>query len=74
MKVLVVGGNFAGSTAAMEIKRKLGKAVEVMLIDRNPDFIYIPSLIWVPIGRREIDDIVVPRDKVLAKKRRTFCT
>ena len=29
MKVLVVGGNFAGSTAAMEIKRKLGKSVEV---------------------------------------------
>ncbi len=68
MKVLVVGGNFAGSTAAMEIKRKLGKAVDVTLIDRNPDFIYIPSLIWVPIGRREVEDIVVPREKVLSKK------
>jgi len=50
MKVLVVGGNFAGSTAAMEIKRKLGKDVDVTLIDRSSDFIYIPSLIWVPIG------------------------
>lgn len=68
MKVLVVGGNFAGSTAAMEIKRKLGKSVDVTLIDRNPDFIYVPSLIWVPIGRREVDDIMVPREKVLAKK------
>ncbi len=68
MKVLVVGGNFAGSTAAMEIKRKLGKSVDVTLIDRNPDFIYVPSLIWVPIGRRDVDDIMVPRDKVLAKK------
>ncbi|MBO6523802.1 MAG: FAD-dependent oxidoreductase [Balneolaceae bacterium] len=68
MKVLVVGGNFAGSTAALEIKRKLGKEVEVTLIDRNPDFIYIPSLIWVPIGRREVDEISIPREKVLARK------
>lgn len=68
MKVLVVGGNFAGSTAALEIKRKLGKEVEVTLIDRNPDFIYIPSLIWVPIGRRKVSEISIPRRKVLEKK------
>ena len=68
MKILVVGGNFAGSTAALEIKRKLGDQVEVTLIDRNPDFIYIPSLIWVPIGRREVNEITIPREKVLARK------
>lgn len=68
MKVLVVGGNFAGSTAALEIKRKLGENVEVTLIDPNPDFIYIPSLIWVPIGRREVEEISIPRRKVLEKK------
>lgn len=68
MKVLVVGGNFAGSTAALEIKRKLGGEVEVTLIDRNPDFLYIPSLIWVPTGRREISDISISRKEVLEKK------
>lgn len=68
MKVLVVGGNFAGSTAALEIKRKLGEKVEVTLIDPSPDFIYIPSLIWVPIGRREVEEISIPRRKVLEKK------
>ncbi|MCG8372587.1 MAG: FAD-dependent oxidoreductase [Balneolales bacterium] len=72
MKVLVVGGNFAGSTAALEIKRKLGKKVEVTLIDRNPDFVYVPSLIWVPIGRREVKDITVSRKGVLEKKGITF--
>jgi sulfide:quinone oxidoreductase len=68
MKVLVIGGNFAGATAAMEIKRKLKDKVEVTLIDRNENFIYIPSLIWVPTRRREISDIIVPRAKVLAKR------
>jgi sulfide:quinone oxidoreductase len=68
MKVVVVGGNFAGSTAALELKRKLKNNVEVTLIDRNKDFLYIPSLIWVPIGRREVEDITVPREPVLTKK------
>lgn len=68
MRILVIGGNFAGSTAAMEIKRKLGKKAEVTLIDRNENFIYIPSLIWVPTGRREVKDIMVPRKEILTKK------
>lgn len=72
MKVLVVGGNFAGSSAALEIKRKLGEQVEVTLIDRNPDFVYIPSLIWVPIGRREVSDICVDRKTVLEKHKVHF--
>lgn len=67
-KILVIGGNFAGSTAAMEIKRKLKDQVEVTLIDRNPDFIYIPSLIWVPTRRREVSQITIPRRNVLAKR------
>jgi NADH dehydrogenase FAD-containing subunit len=32
MKILVVGGNFAGATAALEIKRKLKDTVEVTLL------------------------------------------
>jgi sulfide:quinone oxidoreductase len=68
MRVVVVGGNFAGATTALELKRKLKEKVEVTLIDRNKDFLYIPSLIWVPIGRREVEDIVVPREPILTKK------
>ena len=68
MKVVVVGGNFAGATTALELKRKLGDKVDVTLIDRNEDFLYIPSLIWVPIGRRKVEDIAVPREPILTKK------
>jgi sulfide:quinone oxidoreductase len=72
MKALVIGGNFAGMTAAIELKRKLKDAVEVTLIDRNSDFLFVPSLIWVPFKRREITDITVDRRKVLAEKRVNF--
>lgn len=68
MKVIVIGGNFAGFTAAIQLKSKLKDNVEVTLIDRNPDFLFIPSLIWVPTKRREIKDISIARRPVLEKK------
>jgi len=68
MKAVVIGGNFAGFTAAIQLKRKLKDNVEVTLIDRNENFLYIPSLIWVPINRREVKDISIARRPVLEKK------
>ena len=72
MKVVVIGGNFAGFTAAIEIKRKLKDTADVTLIDRNENFLFIPSLIWVPTKRREIEDITIPRKQVLEKRGITF--
>ncbi|MFY8004562.1 MAG: NAD(P)/FAD-dependent oxidoreductase, partial [Chitinophagaceae bacterium] len=72
MKVVVVGGNFAGFTAAIQLKRKLKDKVSVTLIDRNADFLFVPSLIWVPFKRREVKDISVARKEVLEKKGVSF--
>lgn len=75
MKILVVGGNFAGFTAALELKRKLKNRADITVIDRSEDFLYIPSLIWVPLKRREVSEISIPRRKVLEKKGVNFiCT
>lgn len=68
MKAIVIGGNFAGITAALELKRKGGKNVEVLLIDKSPLFLFIPSLIWVPFKRRDIKDISFRKDDLLKKK------
>jgi len=67
MKVLVIGGNFAGMTAAIEVKKKLKDKATVTVIDRNPDFLFIPSLIWVPFGRRNVDQISIQRKNVFQK-------
>lgn len=67
MKILVIGGNFAGMTAAVEVKKKLKGKASVTLIDRNPDFLFVPSLIWVPFGRRNIKQISIPRKEALRK-------
>ena len=68
MKTVVIGGNFAGITAALELKRKGKDKHEVVLIDKSPLFLFIPSLIWVPFGRREIKDISFRKDTILKEK------
>lgn len=65
---VVIGGNFAGMTAALELKRKDPKGQNVILIDKSPLFLFIPSLIWVPFGRRDVKDISFRKDTILEKK------
>ncbi|POS02649.1 NAD(P)/FAD-dependent oxidoreductase [Flavobacterium croceum] len=65
---VIIGGSFAGMTAALEIKRKGKDQHKVILIDKSPLFLFIPSLIWVPFGRREIKDISFKKEDILKKK------
>jgi sulfide:quinone oxidoreductase len=55
--ILVLGGNFGGMTSAFELRRKLQDQARVVVVSRSKDFVYIPSLIWVPFGRRTVEDI-----------------
>ncbi len=56
-KVLVLGSNFGGVTAAISIKEQLKGDVDVTVLSVNSKFLYTPSLIWVPFGGRKIEDI-----------------
>lgn len=65
---VVIGGSFAGMTAALEIKRKGKDQHTVILIDKSPLFLFIPSLIWIPFKRREMKDISFKKAEILEKK------
>lgn len=65
---VVVGGSFAGMTTALELKRKGKKEHRVILIDKSPLFLFIPSLIWIPFKRREMKDISFKKGEILKKK------
>ncbi len=56
-RVVVVGSSFAGLTAALELRKRLGDGAEVVVLDPRDRFTFIPSLIWLPFGIREPDDI-----------------
>jgi sulfide:quinone oxidoreductase len=62
-KVLVLGGNFAGLTAALSVKHELGNDVDVTVVSMSDHFQFNPSLIWVPFGKRKVKDVVFPLAK-----------
>ncbi|MFM2031340.1 MAG: hypothetical protein RLZZ297_105 [Chloroflexota bacterium] len=67
VRTIIVGSNFAGLTAALELKRKGGAEHDVTVVSLSENFTFIPSLIWVPLGWREVKDIMVPVEPVLRK-------
>lgn len=59
-RVLVLGGNFGGLTAALSVKHDLDDDVEVTVVSASDHFLFNPSLIWLPFGKRSADDITFP--------------
>lgn len=70
--ILVIGGSFAGLTAAFEIKRKLKDKVDVRLIARQEQFVFIPSLIWLVPGWRRPEQITFDLKHPLESKNIEF--
>jgi sulfide:quinone oxidoreductase len=55
-------------TAAYEIKRETGDRHNIILIDKNSRFTFIPSLVWAPLGKRGIENITFPLQSALESK------
>lgn len=70
--VLSISGSFAGLTAAFEIKRKLKDKVNVRVIARQGEFVFIPSLIWLVPGWRRMDQIIFDLKAALESKNIDF--
>src|SRR6266487_1676092 len=56
-KVLVLGGNFGGLTAALSVKHQLGNDVDVTVVSASDRFQFNPSFIWIPFGKRKAKDV-----------------
>ena len=65
-KITILGAGFAALTAVRQI-RKIDKNCEITLVAANKEFIYLPSLIWIPSGRRQASDLIVPLDNFISK-------
>lgn len=60
-RVVIIGGGFAGATAAHYL-RKWGGNIEVTLIERNAQFVSCPISNLVVAGYKPIDDITLSYD------------
>lgn len=56
-RIVIVGTNFAGYTAALELKELVGDNHDITVIANTEKFLFFPSLIWYPFGLRQEKDI-----------------
>lgn len=58
MHIIIIGGSFGGLNTAYDLRRLLPHhSHEITLISKEPRFIFIPSLPWVAMGSKTLDDI-----------------
>ncbi|MDO8390434.1 MAG: FAD/NAD(P)-binding oxidoreductase [Actinomycetota bacterium] len=59
-RIVVLGAGVAGHTAAMHAKRRLGRAHEVIVVSPNANWNWIPSNIWVGVGKMTAKQVTFP--------------
>jgi sulfide:quinone oxidoreductase len=67
-KIVVLGAGTGGMPAAYEVKEALGKEHQVVVVNENPEFRFVPSNPWVAVGWREPGAVTMPIEKYLNKK------
>ncbi|NOU29633.1 MAG: FAD-dependent oxidoreductase [Polyangiaceae bacterium] len=65
-RVVVLGAGVAGHTAAMELRRRLGREHEVVVVTPNRLWNWIPSNIWVGVGLMTKNDVTFELGPVYA--------
>ena len=70
--VVVLGAGLGGMPAAYELRALLGERHTITVVNRNPDFQFVPSNPWVAVGWREPEEISFPLEPYLKKKNINF--
>jgi len=65
-RITVAGAGFAAITGVRELRKQLPD-VKITLVAPESEFVYLPSLIWVPYGLRKGNDLRYPILPLLAK-------
>jgi len=71
-KIVVLGAGISGHVAASHLRRKLSKEHEVVVVSPNSNYQWIPSNIWVGIGRMKSKKILFPLAPLYKKKNILF--
>ena len=71
-RIVVLGAGVSGHTAALHLRRKLGRAHEVIVVSPNSNWNWIPSNIWVGVGKMTKEQVVFPLAPVYRRQHITF--
>jgi len=71
-EILILGAGVAGHTAALHAQRLLGRRHRVTVVSPNSKWNWIPSNIWVGVGKMNPSQVVFPLAPVYRRKRIEF--
>ncbi len=70
-QISIIGAGFAALSAAHKL-RALDADAEITLIAPKAELIFLPSLIWIPSGKRKAEDVRIPLERFLRDYRIRF--
>ncbi len=71
-KVVVLGAGVSGHTAVSYLRKNLSKEHEVIVVSPNSNYQWVPSNIWVGIGRMKPEQCIFPLAPLYKKKNITY--
>ncbi|MHB8246803.1 MAG: NAD(P)/FAD-dependent oxidoreductase [Acidimicrobiales bacterium] len=73
VRIVIAGGSFGGLTTAYELRRHLGpEQANITLISKERLFTFVPSLPWVAMGARRLEQISFDLAAPLARRQVGF--
>ena len=67
-RTVILGAGIAGHTAALHLRRLLGKEHEVVVVAPNSKWNWIPSNIWVGVGQMTVSQVTFPLAPIYRRK------
>jgi sulfide:quinone oxidoreductase len=65
--IAILGGGVGGVVTATTLRKKLPAQHRVIIVDRERDHLFAPSLLWLMTGRRSADKIRRPLERLTRK-------
>lgn len=62
--ILILGGGVGGLVAARELRRRLPRSHRIVLVEREADHVFAPSLLWLMTGARRPEAIRRPLQRI----------
>jgi sulfide:quinone oxidoreductase len=66
-RVVVIGAGLGGLPAAYELRNALPREHQITLISNQPKFTFVPSLPWVGLGLKSLDQIQLDLAKIVPR-------
>ena len=65
--IVILGGGVGGVIAARELRRRLQRPHRIVLVDREREHLFAPSLLWLMVGQRKAASIRRPLKRLERK-------